>query len=93
MSDTPFQVERAGGHDYLVRLIEAEDQVEFLIRAAPSALARLGFQPVQEPQVVAAAAAFLIRRQLAADLPDVVDLDDVVAVYDDYLDELAQGLP
>lgn len=88
-----MQIEQTGEHEYLVRLTEAEDQVQFLIRAAPPVLAKLGFQPHQEAQVVTATAAFLIRRQLAADLPEVVDLDDVAAVYDDYLDQLTKGLP
>jgi hypothetical protein len=92
VTDEPHRIEHIAEHDYLVRVTEGEDDVEFRIRAAPAALARLGFQPGQEPQVVAATAAFLTRRQLAADLPDVVDLDDVLAAYDDYLEELAARL-
>lgn len=88
-----MQIEQTGEHEYLVRLTEAEDQVQFLIRAEPPVLARLGFQPAQEAQVVTATAALLIRRQLAADLPEVVDLDDVAAGYEDYLDELTQAVP
>jgi hypothetical protein len=43
-------------------------------------------------RVVTATAALLTERQLAADLPPVVDLDDVVAAYDDYLGELGDRL-
>jgi hypothetical protein len=92
MSDEPLPIEHIGGHDYLVRLTEGEDEVEFRIRAAPATLARLGFQPGKEAQVVAATAAFLTRHQLAADLPEVVEIDDVLAVYDDYAEELASRL-
>lgn len=92
MSGPPLQIEQSGEHEYLVRVTEAENEVQFLIRAAPSVLAQLGFQAAQEAQVVTATAAFLLRRQLAEDLPDVVELDDVAARYDDYLDELTKGL-
>jgi hypothetical protein len=92
VSDDPLPIVHIGEHDYLVRLTEGEDEVEFRIRAAPATVARLGFQPDQEPQVVAATAAFLTRHQLAADLPDLVELDDVLAVYDDYAEELTSRL-
>jgi hypothetical protein len=42
-------------------------------------------------QVVTATAALLTERQLTADLPPVVDLDDVAAD-DDYLGELGNRL-
>jgi hypothetical protein len=87
-----LQVEPAGGHDYLVQVRENEETIEFRIRATPAVLSQLGVSHGQEMRVVAATAALLTERQLAADLPPVVDLDDVVAAYDDYLGELGGRL-
>jgi hypothetical protein len=91
-TDKPFSVEASGEHDFLVQLTEGEDPVEFLIHVVPETLTQLGYQPADEALVVQATAAFLIRRQLAVDLPDFMDLDDVVAGYADYRDVLGREL-
>ena len=87
-----LHVESDGEHDYLVQVRENEETVEFRIRATPGVLGQLGVSDGQELQVVTVTAALLTERQLAADLPAVVDLDDVVAAYDDYLGELSTRL-
>lgn len=88
----PLQVEPVGEHDYLIRVHEGEQTVEFRIRATPGVLLRLGVDESQERQLVTATAMLLTERQLAIDLPPILDLDDVAASYDDYLDEIGKRL-
>jgi hypothetical protein len=96
VSATSLQIEKAGstiawsGSSSLGGAVD--DEVQFMIRRAPQVLTSPGYEPALDSQVVATTSAFLIRRQLAADLRDVVDPEDVVAVYEDYLDELSKGL-
>ena len=83
-----MQVHALGEHDYLIQVTEGEEQVEIRIRASTDVVRQLALPEVDEPRIVAATAAFLIERQLAADLPATLDLDDVAAGYDNYLSEL-----
>ncbi|MFC3807714.1 hypothetical protein [Terrabacter sp. MAHUQ-38] len=87
-----LRVEPLGGHDYLVRVREGEERLEILIQASPDVVERLGLAGLAEARIVEATAAFLIERQLAADLPQALDLDDVAAAYDNYLSELERRL-
>ena len=87
-----LHVEPLGGHAYLIRAGEGEEQVEIQIRASLDIVQRLGLRDADEPRVIQATAAFLMERQLAVDLPSTFDLDDVAAGYDDYLSELKLGL-
>ena len=43
---------------------------------------------VDEQRIIQAAAGFLLERQRADELPGKVDLDDVVAAYDGFIDEM-----
>lgn len=83
-----LHIEPLGGHDYLVRVREGEEQVDILIQASPDIVQRPGFGGLAEARIVEATAEFLIERQFAADLPQALDLDDVAAAYDNYLSEL-----
>jgi hypothetical protein len=89
-----LRVEPLGGHDYLVHVREGEELVEILIQASPDVVERLQPEPdgAAEARIVEATAAFLIERQLAVDLPQALDLDDVAAAYDNFLDELGRRL-
>jgi hypothetical protein len=83
-----LDIEPLGGHDYLLRVREGGEGVEVLIQASPDVVQRLGLGGLTEARVVEATAEFLIERQLAADLPQALDFDDVAAAYDNYLSEL-----
>jgi hypothetical protein len=85
-------VEPLGGHAYVIRAGEGEEQVEIQIQASLGVVQRLGLRDTDEPRVVQATAAFLLERQLAVDLPSTFDLDDVAAGYDNYLSELERSL-
>ena len=69
MTNGRLQIEQVGEHNYLIRVAEGDDEVEFRIRATPTALEGLGLRAAQEPQVAAEAAAFVTRHQLAVTSP------------------------
>jgi hypothetical protein len=88
MTKQSCAVEDLGEHAFLVRFPGGEEPVESRILGSAEVLAQLGLPDVDELRVVRATAEFLVERQLAIDLPAVIDLDDVVAGYDDYLDDV-----
>lgn len=84
-----------GDHDYLVdiRMQEGgEDVVTLRVRADPALVASIGRPDSDESRVVAATIAYLIERQRADDLPADVDLEDVAAAYDGYIEHLHDTL-
>jgi hypothetical protein len=84
-------VEALGEHTYLIRVLEGEDTIEIRVHASPAVLAGLP-EGTDENRLVEVTAAYLIGRQRADDLPPTLDLDDVAAAYDGYLDEIAAQL-
>ena len=82
-------LEALGDHDYLVRLQQGEDTVVLRVHADPAVVERIADE---EPRVVEATAAYLIARQSADELPEQVDLDDVAAAYDGYVEDLQRQL-
>lgn len=87
-----FQVESMGDHDYLVRARHSDGVVESRFRANPAVLDRLRVSEADERRVVRESVAYLAERQSVVDLPQMVDLEDVAAAYDDYIDELSRRL-
>jgi hypothetical protein len=85
-------VEPLGDHEYLLRLSEYGRSSETRFRADPSVLDALGVEPESEREVVERTADFLIEHQDAWDLPPWVDLDDVVACYQNFPAELQRRL-
>lgn len=92
MTVAPSQIERIGEHEYLIALTEREDDVQFCIRVTSGVMSQLGLTVDDEARVVAETVTLLTERQLAADLPASLDLDDVQASYADYLQVLAERL-
>jgi hypothetical protein len=97
MVDEP-RIEALGDHDYRVSVAMDDDVVSIRVRATPDVVARVGGTHADEARVVAATMAFLTARQGADDLPQQLDLDDVVAAYGDaylgsYLDAYVEELP
>ncbi|HET8570325.1 MAG TPA: hypothetical protein VFN14_00350 [Candidatus Limnocylindria bacterium] len=86
------QVEAIGEHRYLVRVRQGEDVIEIRIDATPDMIARLANDEIDESRVIEAAAAYLIARQRADDLPPQLDLDDVAAAYEGFEDDLRQQI-
>lgn len=87
-----FQIESLGDHDYIVRAQHKTGVTESRVQADPSVIDRLDLPMEKEQRVVEETAAFLAERQPVVDLPQLIDLEDVAAAYDDYLDELSRRL-
>lgn len=84
--ETPV-IEALGDHDYLVRVGQTRN-VTIRVRATPEVVARIAGPEADEARVIAATMAYLTVRQRPDDLPPQLDLDDVIAAYDDYLDDV-----
>lgn len=85
---SPPTVQRLDEHEYLVRLNEGDDVIEIQLRATPAVLARIGVVDTDEGRVVDATVSYLLARQRADDLPAKLDLDDVAAAYDGYIEDI-----
>jgi len=79
-----FDVEAQGDHEYLVRLHGRSDAVESWFRLTPEVLDQLG-SGLDEEDAVRRTVHFLLRHQDVEDFPSVVELEDVIASYPDYL--------
>jgi hypothetical protein len=84
-----IEVEAQGGHQCVVHLLDGEDVTESWFNITPGLLEQLHITAGDEQDVVRRTAAFLAERQDVADYPTVVELEDVVATYDDYPAALA----
>jgi hypothetical protein len=83
-----LRVENLGEHRFLLSRFEGDELVEIEIYANPTVVERIGLDGVDEQRIIQAAAGFLLERQRADELPGKVDLDDVVAAYDGFIDEM-----
>jgi hypothetical protein len=91
MADQPH-VEALGDHNYLIRVHEGEDTIEISVHASPDVVARIAVVDTDENRIIEATAAYLLQRQRADDLPATLDLDDVAAAYDGYIDDISSQL-
>jgi hypothetical protein len=78
-----MDIEEQGDHEYLVTQASELEDVRTWFRLTPEVLDRIGSD--DEEDVVRRTVQFLRRHQDVADFPDVVELEDVIAGYDDYL--------
>lgn len=87
-------VEAVGDHTYLVHLHDAQGgAVEIRVYASPAVMASLmAVHSTDEYEVVEATTAYLLARQQADDLPTFLELDDVAAAYEGYLEDLQERL-
>ena len=81
----PFQIEAQGESEYLVRLRGDGEETESWFRLSPGLREELGLE-VDDEELVRRTVRFLLEHQDAADFPDIVEIEDVVAGYPDYLD-------
>jgi hypothetical protein len=81
-----IEIDSQGEHQYVVRLEDGEDVAETWFNITPGLLDRVLAQDEDEEGVVRRTAEFLVARQDVADFPDIVELEDVIATYDDYVD-------
>lgn len=87
-----MSVELVIDHEYHVRIDDHGDTAESQFVVDPDVLAELGFNPGDEQRVVEHTARFLADHQLVIDFPALVYLDEVVAAYRDYPDDLRRRL-
>ena len=78
-----IEIDAQGDHEYVVVQPSELEDVRTVFTVSPEVMDQLGSD--DEEDVVLRTVQFLRRHQDVADFPSVVDLDDVVASYDDYL--------
>ncbi|SDM63217.1 hypothetical protein SAMN05660642_02942 [Geodermatophilus siccatus] len=81
----PFQIEAQGESEYVVRLRGDGEETESWFRVSPGLREELGLK-VDDEELVRRTVRFLLGHQDPADFPDIVEIEDVVAGYPDYLD-------
>lgn len=87
-----FQIEPLGDHEYLVAIRSGDEKAEIEFHATSDVMEALGVDDAAEQHVVRETAAYLLDHQAVVDLPPLIDLDDVSAAYDGYLEELQRRL-
>jgi hypothetical protein len=81
-------VEPQGQHRFVVRMSLGERSTEAWFSFSADALDALGVADDAEGDLVQRTAVYLLQHQDVADFPQIVDVDDVIATYDDYLDAM-----
>ena len=77
------------GDQYVVRL--RDDEVcETWFNITPALLDQIRVGDEDEERVVRRTAEFLVARQGVADFPEIVELEDVVATYDDFIEVMTR---
>jgi hypothetical protein len=85
---TSIDIDFQGGHQYVVRLRDDDELTESWFTITPGLLEGLRDGGEDEEHVVLRTAEFLVGHQGVADFPAIVDLEDVLATYDDFVDFL-----
>ncbi|MCW2583388.1 MAG: uncharacterized protein JWQ53_2178 [Klenkia sp.] len=81
-----YDIEKQGDHEYVVRIDEQGETVEVSFTLSPAVLDRLGVSDDEEPDFIVTTLDFLKKHQDVADFPDIIDVEDVLATYEDYED-------
>jgi hypothetical protein len=84
-----IEIDARGDHEYLVSQTSELEDVRTWFRLSPEVLDQIGSD--DEEDVVRRTVQFLRRHQDVADFPDVVELEDVIASYEDYLPWMTGG--
>ena len=83
-----IEIDAQGDHQYLVVQASELEDVQSLFRVSPEVMDKLGLD--DEEEVVRRTVAFLRKHQDVADFPDAIDLEDVMASYEDYLPAMTE---
>ena len=86
MADDDIEIDAQGDNSYLVVQPSELEDVRTFVTVTPEVMDRLGSD--DEEDVVRRTVLFLRKHQEVADFPEVVDLDDVISSYDDYLEAM-----
>jgi len=80
------EIDPQGEHQFVVRLRLGDEVAESWFRLSSALLEEWGV--TDEEDFVRKTVVYLLRHQEIADFPDIVELEDVIATYDDYLDSM-----
>ena len=86
MADDDIEIDAQGDNSFLVVQPSELEDVRTLVTVTPEVMDRLGAD--DEEDVVRRTVLFLRRHQEVADFPEVIDLEDVISAYDDYLEAM-----
>ena len=86
MADDDIEIDAQGDNSYMVVQPSELEDVRTFYTVTPEVMDRLGSD--DEEDVVRRTVLFLRKHQEVADFPEVVDLDDVISSYDDYLEAM-----
>lgn len=78
-----IEIDAQGEHGYVVTQPSELEDVRTWFKVTPEVMDQLGAD--DEEDVVLRTVQFLRKHQDVADFPETVDLEDVIASYDDYL--------
>jgi hypothetical protein len=81
-----IEIDAQGEHGYVVTQASELEDVRTWFQVSPEVMDQLGAD--DEEDVVRRTVLFLRRHQDVADFPESVDLEDVIAAYDDYLEAM-----
>ena len=81
----PFEIQAQGESEFVVRLRGDGGERESWFRISPELREELGLE-VGDEELVRRTVRFLLGHQEVADFPDIVEVEDVIASYPDYLD-------
>ena len=87
-----FEIEPLGEREYLLRARSSTQMVESRLQLTQADLDDLQVASADERRVVEATTEFLAERQPELDLPHFLDLNDIVASYADFPQELRRRL-
>ena len=83
-----IEIDAQGENRYLVVQPSELEDVRTWFTVTPEVMDRLGAD--DEEDVVRRTVLFLRRHQEVADFPEVIDVEDVMATYDDYLEAMSE---
>jgi hypothetical protein len=87
MADDDIEIDAQGENSFLVVQPSELEDVRTVVTVTPEMMDRLGTDDGED--VVRRTVLFLRKHQDIADFPEYIDLEDVVASYDDYLEAMA----
>ena len=87
MADDDIEIDPQGDGSFLVVQPSELEDVRTFVTVTPEVMDRLGAD--DEEDVVRRTVLFLRRHQEVADFPEFIDLEDVIANYDDYLEAMS----
>src|SRR5690242_9638594 len=88
MTNDRAQIDALGDHRYAITVREGEDLVRIELYADPATVGKIATDHLDERRLVEQTFCYLVRRQRADDLPPTLDLADVAAGYDTWVDDM-----